>query len=72
MKIYRTQSNKYGWRTKFVYRQDMDISITHEHNHKGYWKESKMYGHSTHVDVENVPELIKFLKSVGRGEDDNP
>ena len=60
MKIFRTEPNEYGWRTKFVIRESMnDISISHENNHKGYWKVAD--GRSEWCDLDDLKKALEVL-----------
>ena len=62
MKIYRTEPNEYGWRTKFVCIGDKTVKIVHENNHKGYWKESLRGGHRTWCYLDDIKGFLKELK----------
>jgi len=64
MIIERTKSNKFGWRMKFKYRENLDLSISHEFNHNGYWKQSKYNGHKTHINFEDLKQLRDFLNKI--------
>ena len=39
MKIYRTEADTRGWRTKITLRSDGVLDVILENNHKGYWRE---------------------------------